>query len=133
EPEREVAALGVRGRVGRAKASPDQHGEEREDGGDAGEAQLLSDDAEDEVVVGGGKEEELLAARAEPDAEAASRAESEERFDRLVPATARIRPRIEEGQHAIEPVSGMPDEKEGDRSGTRGTEREVPQSRAGDE
>ena len=104
EPEREVAAEGIRRAQADAQPPPDEQREERDDADGADQPQLLADDGEDEVGVGLGQVEELLLRLPEPAAEPATRAEREERLDDLEAAALRVVPRVDEGDHAPPPV-----------------------------
>ena len=124
QPERQVAAEGVRRAQPDPQAPPHEEHEERHHDHGARQPQLLADDGEDEIGVGLRQVEELLLGLAQPAPEPPARGQRQEGLDDLEARALRVVPRVHEGDHAPQAV-GLHRDSDRDHRQRRGR-RSVP-------
>src|SRR5438128_2564416 len=133
EPDRQQLAERLARRPRDAEPEPNERAEQDEDPEDAQEAPLLTDGREDEIGVGVREVAELLLSLSQPHAEQPPGADPDERLVDLPRRLGRRAARIQERDHASEPVLRARDGAEEHRRGRQPEREEVPDTRAGGE
>jgi hypothetical protein len=105
-PGRNHASEGVRGAAGHRPSRDCEEGEQGQHHRGSHETGLLADDREDEVGVGVGQVEPAGTAASQTHPEHAAGAEGVVTLDELPAGSAGVRPRVEEADEPVPPITG---------------------------